>query len=158
RVQLQDVQRAGPAAARRRVHQDHGLVAVEQGVGQVQAADAEVDHAHLGRRPPPRQPPDDLDAEGVVAQADVADAGDQDARLLHNTLLSSAWGDSPSSFQATRSNVARTRSFSRSVPPRAITGRMLYSAWLSRNSPARRTPSEYSVSRASIRSGRVTPR
>ena len=135
-VRLEDVQRAGRAAARRRVHQHDRLVAVEEGVGQVEAADAEIDHAHLRRGSGRRgQALDDLDAEGVVAQEDVADAGDRGCGggpcnspssrdRVRRFVDATAPRSRLDSFHPTMSNDPFTGSLSRSVPPRATTGRM----------------------------------
>jgi len=108
---LDEVERPGPPAARDRVDQDDRVIAVEQGVGQVEPPDAEVDDADPLRQGPASQPVDDLDAEGVVAQEDVADPGDEDARRAH--------GDSRRPMM---SKVRCNSSFSRIVPPRAVTG------------------------------------
>src|SRR5205814_7817834 len=73
----EDGQRAGRRPARRRVHQDQQVAPVEEVVGQVYAADADVDDLHAGRQRAPGELPDHLDAEPVVAEEDVAHAGDQ---------------------------------------------------------------------------------
>jgi hypothetical protein len=49
-------------------------------VGEVHAADAEVDDLHPGRQLPPRQTVRERDAEAVVAEEDVADPRDEDPR------------------------------------------------------------------------------
>jgi hypothetical protein len=110
RVRLDQVERAGPAAARRRVDHDDGLVSVEQGVGEVEPPDAKIRHPNLRGQFAFQKPPDNLDAEGVVAQEDIADAGDQNAM----------------SRQASAGARSREHHFvlGRIVPPRAVTGLM----------------------------------
>ena len=65
---------------RKRVHEDGHLV-ILQGVRQVHAADAEVDHVNAGRQPAAREAPDDRHSETVVAQEHIADPGHEDALL-----------------------------------------------------------------------------
>jgi hypothetical protein len=75
---------AGRAATRQGVHEDQRVVRVEQVVRQVHAPDAVVGHPYPGRQGVLRgQPPDDLGAEAVVAEEEVADPGHQHARRVH---------------------------------------------------------------------------
>ena len=74
-----DHARACPAAARRRrVEQHDRVVAVAERVGEVHAADPVVDHLDAGRQRARGEPLGERDAEAVVAEEDVADAGDED--------------------------------------------------------------------------------
>src|SRR5262249_27257588 len=57
--------------------QDEQVAAVEQVIGQVHAADAEIPDLHARGHRPLGQQPDHLDAEGVVAQEHVAHARHQ---------------------------------------------------------------------------------
>src|SRR5207248_270104 len=109
-------------------------------------ADAEIDHAHLGRQRAPRQPLGDLDPEGVVAQENIPDPGDEDARPRHGP-----------SGRAARSNDTLSSSFNLIAPARAVTGLMRYSDSRSGDSPRRRTPSSKICNSASTWCSRVTP-
>jgi hypothetical protein len=96
-VGLDDVQGARDLAARSGVHQDGCVVAVEERVGQVEPAHAELDHHRALRQRASRQAPHDLDAEPIVAEEDVADSTDQDAGGLHEPLPPAAPSGSTSS-------------------------------------------------------------
>ena len=96
-----------------RVDQDDGLVAVQERVSQVEPSDAEVDDTRPFGQVDGCQAPGDLDAEGVVAQEDVADAGDQDRGGFMIPPVGGRGRRPPSSS-----------SFSLIVPPRAVTGRI----------------------------------
>ena len=74
-VGLDHVQRARHAALRSGVHQDRQLVGLEQGIGQVEAANAEIHDPHSLGPGLDRQPPRRFDAKCIVAEEDVADAG-----------------------------------------------------------------------------------
>ena len=76
-LRLDDGDRARRFAHRHGVDQHERVVAVEQLVGEVHAADAEVGHPHAVGQRPRRQAVGHLDAEAVVAEEDVADAGDE---------------------------------------------------------------------------------
>ncbi len=69
--------RARFLAARRRVDQDRRVVAAQQVECQVHAADSVVGDLGPRRQFDVGQPPGDLDPEPVVAEENVADAGDQ---------------------------------------------------------------------------------
>ena len=75
-----------------RVDDDDEVVRLEQLVGQVDAADAEV--ADLDARPATAagQPLHDLDAEAVVAFEDVAEPGHQDAHHASTRIGSTSSG------------------------------------------------------------------
>src|SRR5215217_3794027 len=77
-VRLDDVDRAGRLAPRRRVQQQDRLV-VGHRVGEVHTADAEVDDVDAGWQLALGKPSRQGDAEAVVAEEDVADASDQNA-------------------------------------------------------------------------------
>ena len=80
-VDLDHVERPGGAAARRRVEQDDGVVALGDREREVHPADAEVDDLDPGRELPPREPVRERDAEAVIAEEHVADSGDEDPSL-----------------------------------------------------------------------------
>src|SRR5438309_747664 len=116
---------SGSTAARQRVHQDRRVPAVEERVGEIEAADSEVLHLHALRQRPLREPPGDLDAEPVVAEEDVADPRDQDA--LHGRDSSSSawkkkrWPKMPRSLAGSSSTVsAKSRRPSRSCSTPAM--------------------------------------
>jgi hypothetical protein len=67
RAGFDDGHRARGLAHWHRIHQDQALVAVEQFVSQVDAADAEVGDAHARWHGPGRQAVSDLDTEAVIA-------------------------------------------------------------------------------------------
>ena len=74
------VQGAGLAAAGNGIDQDHQLPGVHQRIGEVVAADAEIDDAHVRRHGAGGRALDDFDAKGVVAEKNVADARDENDR------------------------------------------------------------------------------
>src|ERR1700719_684386 len=74
---LKDVERARRLAVRTSVHQNGGLVTLIEGIGEVEPADAEIGDAHAVRQVASRQATHDFDAKGVIAEEDIADAGDQ---------------------------------------------------------------------------------
>src|SRR5215475_10076302 len=82
-VRLDNIERACRAASRSRVHENGNFIAVHQGASQIKASDAEVNHSRLVRRYAFGQPSRNLAAEGVIAQEDVADAGDENVRTRH---------------------------------------------------------------------------
>ena len=73
----EDGERARGLAARQRVDEDEPVPGVEQLVCEVDPADAEVASGDAVGQLAVREPADDLAAEAVVAQEDVADAGDE---------------------------------------------------------------------------------
>jgi hypothetical protein len=79
-VVLGQVQRPGGTLARGRVDDDERLVPLEHLVGEVHAADADVDDVHRLRQrcAVGEQAPRHLGAEGVVGEEDVAHPGDED--------------------------------------------------------------------------------
>src|SRR4029077_498254 len=107
-LDLEHGHRARRLAPLRGVHQDEQLTAVEQVVGQVHAADAEVLDLHAIRHRAPGQQPDHLNAERVVAQEHVAHARDQrpPARGTVHWAVHWAvhWG-SPASYGSTSSGM-----------------------------------------------------
>ncbi len=68
-------------SVRERVDEDGGFVAVLQGIREVEAANAKIDYACFRGQTAACEAADDLDAESVVAEEDVADAGDEDCWL-----------------------------------------------------------------------------
>ena len=76
-VVFEQGERAGRVPLADRVEEDERAVAVEQPVGQMHAADADVGDLDAGRQVPPGQPARHLDPEPVVGEEDVADAGDE---------------------------------------------------------------------------------
>ena len=80
-VRLDDGYGSGRLPMRKCVDEDGRFVAVLQGVGQVEAANAEVDDAHLRGQIAIHEAAHDLNAKCVVAQKNVADAGDEDRWL-----------------------------------------------------------------------------
>jgi hypothetical protein len=94
-VVFEQVERARLAAAADRVDQDEGVVAVEQPVGQVHPADADVGDLHAGRQLAHGEPARHLDTEPVVGEEDVADARDQNpvhpVPPFWATSISSGW-------------------------------------------------------------------
>ena len=92
-VGLHHVERARLAALAADVDEDQRVVAAHDLVGEVEAAGAEVHHAHAGGQLAPFEALDDLAAEAVVAQPGVADAGHEDLlleRLRHVPHTSSS--------------------------------------------------------------------
>src|SRR6185437_468485 len=81
-IGLDDVERARCLAMRTRIHQNDGFVAVLQGVGKIEAADAEVGYSHARGKVKASYTAGDFDAKGVVAQKDVTDARHQNGGLL----------------------------------------------------------------------------
>jgi hypothetical protein len=59
------------------IHEDRHVSAVDERGGEVESANAEVDHADSSRHRLPRETLRHLDGEGVVAHEHVADAGHQ---------------------------------------------------------------------------------
>ena len=89
-VVFEQGERAGRVPLADRVDEDERAVAVEQPVGQMHAADADVGDLDAGRQVPPGQPARHLDPEPVVGEEDVADTGDEYA--VHGTTsISSGW-------------------------------------------------------------------
>ena len=80
-VGLDHVQGPGCFAMRKRVHQDGGFVAVLSAYARSKPRMPKSTTRTLARRARGSEAVRDLDAEGVVAQKDVADAGDQNAGL-----------------------------------------------------------------------------
>src|SRR5579859_1246273 len=78
-LRLNDVHGTGGAAARRGVDENRPVKAIRQVVSQVHAADSVVGDGNSLRELALGQPPGDLDTEAVVAEEDVAHAGDQRA-------------------------------------------------------------------------------
>src|SRR5262245_28342839 len=74
-LRRESIERARQAAMPHSVNEDHGFVTFEQSIGQIDATDAEIDHAHVFAPRSLREALGDLDAESVVAQKDIADAG-----------------------------------------------------------------------------------
>jgi hypothetical protein len=79
RTDLDDRDRAGRLTVGRRVHQDQQLASVEKFVGEVDTPNADVGELYAGRHRSIGKVLGHLDAETVVAQKYVADAGDEDA-------------------------------------------------------------------------------
>jgi hypothetical protein len=95
-VVFEQGERAGRVPLADRVDEDERAVAVEQAVGQVHAADADVGDLDAVRQVPPGEPARDLDPEPVVGEEDVADPGNQDSSpgkyAVHGTTsISSGW-------------------------------------------------------------------
>jgi hypothetical protein len=94
-VVFEQVERAGVVALADGVDEDEGAVAVEQAVGQVHPADADVGDLDAGRQLAPGEPAGHLDAEPVVGEEDVADTCDQDTvpgkDPVHGSSISSGW-------------------------------------------------------------------
>ena len=65
------------------IHEDCGFVAVLQGVGEIEAANAEVGYAHGLRQLQAGHAANYFHTESVVAEEDVADAGNEDGWFLH---------------------------------------------------------------------------
>jgi hypothetical protein len=89
-VVFEQGERAGRVTLADRVDQDEHAVPVEQAVGQVHAADADVRDLDASRQVAPGQPARHLDPEPVVGEEDVADAGDEYAGHA-STSISSGW-------------------------------------------------------------------
>ena len=102
-IRFDDVERARSFAVRTGVHQNGGFVAVLQRVSQVEAANAKIGHAHALRQLPVGQAANHFDAKRVIAEKDVADAGDQDGRLLRRRGFARASsGESGSTSSASK--------------------------------------------------------
>src|SRR6478672_2669372 len=86
-LRLDDRNGTGLLAALHGVHQHGRAIAVEQGVGEIDSANAEVHDFHFRRKPPPRKSLRHLDAETVVTLEYVADTGDEDAAHLSGSLF-----------------------------------------------------------------------
>jgi hypothetical protein len=80
-VVLQHVERARVAAAGHGVDEHEHVVAVEELVGQVHAADAGVDELDVRGQLPLAQRGDHRDAEAVVGEERVADPGHEDLHV-----------------------------------------------------------------------------
>ena len=65
------------------IDQNHQLPGVHQRIGEVVAADAEIDDTHVWRHGAGGKAMDDFDTEGVIAEKDVADTGDEDEPLVN---------------------------------------------------------------------------
>jgi hypothetical protein len=73
---LQQVQRAGSAAARDRIHRNQEVISVEQTIREVEAGDPDIGELDLvTERRLAAQPLHHLDAKAIIAEKDVADAG-----------------------------------------------------------------------------------
>src|SRR5665213_2469009 len=81
KVRLDSEERSGRLAARQGVDEDDGVPRVEESVGEVEAANAEVLDRDGGGQWTLQQGARDFDTESVVAEEDVADARDEDGRL-----------------------------------------------------------------------------
>src|SRR5262249_60987928 len=93
------------------------VIAVHEGAREVKGADAEVNHARFGRRHAFGQASRHLAAEGVIAQEDVADAGDEDVRACHRSASSFSSGRSGSPFSGEKKKRwPGSRSRPRSLP------------------------------------------
>jgi hypothetical protein len=79
-VGFNDVKRSGCFAARDCVYEDGPIAGFEKGVGEIDAADAEIDDFYARREWVGGEQPGDVDAKGIIAEEDVADAGDKDLR------------------------------------------------------------------------------
>jgi hypothetical protein len=84
---LDDDERPGRPAARHRIDEDHVVVPISEGVGEIQRANSEIGNVDVGPTWATRQPAHDLDPKPVVTQEDVADSSDQ--RAAHNGSTSS---------------------------------------------------------------------
>ena len=76
---LDHVERARRAPARRGVEQHDRVVAVLHGEGEVHAANPEIAHLDAGGQLVPTEPVGQRDAEPVISEEYVADPGDEDA-------------------------------------------------------------------------------
>src|SRR5258708_600923 len=88
-LRLQKIERAGRFAAGDGINQDGELRAVGKRVCQVEPAYAEIFDANFLRPRAAQELLSHLDAEGVVAEEDVPDAGDQYSRRHCGPRLSS---------------------------------------------------------------------
>jgi hypothetical protein len=74
-------------AARDGIEQNRDVTPVQQRVGQIDPPDAEIHRPNISRHRTIKQPPRNLDAEGIVSQEDIANAGDQYSRVVHNQAI-----------------------------------------------------------------------
>ena len=88
-VVFEQVERAGRVTVPYRVDEDERAVAVQQPVGEVHAADADVRDLHAVGQVAAGQPARHLDAEPVVGEEDVADTGYENP--VHGSSISSGW-------------------------------------------------------------------
>jgi hypothetical protein len=90
RTDFDDRDRAGRPTVWRRVHEDQKVASIEELVGEVDAANADVGELDTGRHWAIGEMPGHLDTETVVAEKYVADAGDKDAiAIVHAGSTSS---------------------------------------------------------------------
>src|SRR5262249_2851762 len=82
-IRFDDAQRARWSPPLGNIDEDNRLIVVLQGESQVVAANAEIDDAHLGSQRRLGQTAGNFTAKGIVAVEDIADAGDEYARLHH---------------------------------------------------------------------------
>jgi hypothetical protein len=80
-IGLDDGDGTGRLAVGECIDEDGGFVAILQGVGEVEAANAEIDDARFRGQVAGCKAAGDFDAESIVAEEDVADAGDEDGGL-----------------------------------------------------------------------------
>ena len=73
---------SGLLAVRPRVDEDGEAVAILKRVSEIEAANSEVDHAYAVRRRANEQAACDFHSEAVIAEEDIADAGDENRWLL----------------------------------------------------------------------------
>jgi len=92
-IVFEQVERARLVAVADGVDEDQRVVAVEQTVRQMHPADADVGDLDPGRQLAHGEPAGHLDAEPVVGEEDVADAGDEDPvpGTDHGSSISSGW-------------------------------------------------------------------
>src|SRR5262249_33679943 len=84
--------RARGFTARCGIHQNGRVVPLGESIGQIVAADAEINDSHLPRQTALRQFVDDFDPESVVTEKYIADTGYEDS--LHRALM--RMGSTPS--------------------------------------------------------------
>src|SRR5262249_49945906 len=71
------------AASRRGVHEDHCFIAIEKGVSQIDAADAEIGHPHRVVPRPVRKASGHFHAKRIIPKEDIADPGNKQTRGRH---------------------------------------------------------------------------
>src|SRR5574341_433268 len=108
-VRLDNVKRARFSAALRHVNEDRHVVTVHQRVSQIEAADAIIHTPRFTGQFTSHQSLRHLDAEAVVAEKDVADAGDQNTRMSPASAPSNSPANSPGSSGSTSSGEKKKR-------------------------------------------------
>ena len=77
-IGFDDEEGAGLTFTGIRVHENGGLVAFHQGIGEIKATDAEIGDTNAVREGAAGEDACNFDAESIVTHEDVADSGDQD--------------------------------------------------------------------------------